>query len=139
MIDEVDFFASGDSLKSGNPFVLRILIRVRRRENLEDPPQRLFPQLVGDWLYGILGVNGRHVSVIARGIASPLRWGFLSNANGDIPPCECVIVKQDMGIRLHDLFDHPAKRNVGESMWCSIQRITSADICVPSNLLQSEG
>ena len=54
---QVDFFASDDSLKCGNPFVLRILIRVRRWENLEDPPQRHFPQLVGDWLYGILGVN----------------------------------------------------------------------------------
>ena len=116
MIDKVDFFASDDSLKCGNPFVLRILIRVRRWENLEDPPQRHFRQLIGDWLYGILGVNGRHVSVVARGIASTLRRGALYNANGDIPPCKCVTVEQYSGIRLHDLLDHPAKRNVGKSM-----------------------
>jgi hypothetical protein len=135
----VDFFASDDSLKSGNPFVLRILIRKRCWENLEDPPQRRFPQLIGDWLYGILGVKGRHVSVVARVSASPLRWGVLSNASGDIPPCKCVVVEQDLGIRLHDLFDHPAKRNVGESMWCSIQRITSADVCVPSTYYGQKG
>jgi len=57
MIDKVRLPNVSDaSPKGGNPFVLRILIRVRRWENLEDPPQRHFPQLVGDWLYGILGV-----------------------------------------------------------------------------------
>ena len=45
---------------------------------------------------------------------------------------KCVEVEQDLDARLHDLFDHPTKRNVGESMWCSIPRIASPDICVPS-------
>ena len=114
MVDKVDFSASDDSLKSGNRFVLHILIRVRRWKDLEDPPQRHFRQLIGDWLYGILGVNGRHS--VACAIASTLQRGVLSNANGDIQPCKCVIVEQYLGIRLHDLLDHPAKRNVGKSM-----------------------
>ncbi len=37
-----------DSHKGGNPSVLCVLVRIRRWENLEDPPQRHFPQLVGD-------------------------------------------------------------------------------------------
>ena len=86
MIDKVRLHnASEDSPKGGNPFVLRILIRIRHWDNLEDPPQRHFPQRVSDWLYGIRGVTSRHVNVV-RGIASLLRWGVLSNASGDIPP-----------------------------------------------------
>jgi hypothetical protein len=57
MMDKVRLHnASGDSPKGGNPFILCVLVRIRQRDNLEDPPQRHFPQLVGDWLYGILGV-----------------------------------------------------------------------------------
>jgi len=47
--------ASDDSPKGGNPS-LCVPVRIRRWDNLEDPPQRHFPQLVCDWLYGILGV-----------------------------------------------------------------------------------
>jgi hypothetical protein len=49
MIDKVRLpNASDDSHKGGNPFVLCVLIRIRHWQNLEDPPQRHFPQLVGD-------------------------------------------------------------------------------------------
>ena len=123
---------SGDSQEGGDPFVLCVLVRIRRWENLEDPPQWLCPQRVSDFLYGILGVYDHRINVVARGIASGLRRGVLYNADGDIPPCKCGVVELDLGIRLHDLFDHPTKRNVGESMYCSIRRITSADICEPS-------
>ena len=35
--------ANGDSPKGSNPSVLCVLVRIRRRNNLEDPPQRHFP------------------------------------------------------------------------------------------------
>jgi hypothetical protein len=86
IIGKVRLPNASDDSPSGNPSVSCVLIPIRRWENLEDPPERPFPQLVGDWLYGILGVYGRYISVFARGIASSLRWGILSNASGDIPP-----------------------------------------------------
>ncbi len=77
---------------------MRIPIRVRRRENLEDPPQRVYLQLVGDFLYGILRISLVAISwgrVVARGAFS-FGWGWilvLCSCAGDAPPVECIPVE----------------------------------------------
>jgi hypothetical protein len=128
MIDKVRvlIYAIDYSPPDGDPFALRVLVLIPRRDNFKDPPQRVFEQLVCDWLQGILNIL---FSSVLGG--SPLRRGqrlVLPNSGGDIPPRECVIVPQNLGLRTHDLLDHPAKWKVGESMLCIVRCVTSADI-----------
>jgi hypothetical protein len=119
MIDKVRLLnASDDSPKGGNPFGLCVLVRIRQWDNLEDPPQWHFPQLVGDWLYGILGVielpRQRHCP---WNCLPPATWRVVFQNSWwgrAICECDCVFVPVNWVFELHDLFDHPAKRNVGE-------------------------
>lgn len=79
---------------------------MRRWQDLENPPQRHFSQLVSDWLHDASWASrdAHHinVNVVAQVVASPFRWGILFNASG----ISNVAVEQDLGIRLHELFDH---------------------------------
>ena len=59
MINEIQCprYAKVDSPPGGIPSVMVVLVHVLQRENFEDPPQRLFLQLVGDLLYSILRIQ----------------------------------------------------------------------------------
>ena len=60
------YYASVNLPPGGNPFPMVVLVHVLHRENFEDPPQRLFLQLVGDLLHGVLLVTIFPRSVLAR-------------------------------------------------------------------------
>ena len=64
---------------------------------------------------------------------------MLSNRVGNVPLFECVKVEENFAIRglglfvvIHDLLDHPSKRNVRERMLGVVPRIATTDICIPS-------
>ena len=69
MINEIQCpcYAKVDSPPGGMPSTIIVLVHVLQRENFEDPPQRLFLQLVGDLLHSILRVTTRSRPILARG------------------------------------------------------------------------
>jgi len=69
MINEIQCprYAKVDSPPGGMPSPILVLVHVLQRENFEDPPQRLFLQLVGDLLHSILRVTARSGPILARG------------------------------------------------------------------------
>ncbi len=97
-------------------FALRSLEGMRCWDNFEEPPHNGFGQAPGqpeaepvvNWLQGIQFLS---ISIF-------FRW--------------FIFVEHNRGMCTFDFLDHPAKRNVGQSMNCIARRTSSADICVLS-------
>jgi hypothetical protein len=124
----------GNSRPGVFPLVLRILIHVRSWKNLEDPPQWVFLQHVANGLTDILDIliTNSPRPVLAAFYSRQGRNLVLSNSGRDVPSGECIPVEQNLAVCAHDLLDHPTKWNIGECVFCCVQRDTTTDIYVSS-------
>ena len=106
MDTKFDFFVkpSKDSQPGGLPFpfallLVRGLVHMRQWEDFEDPPQRVSPQLVREFLPGVLRIMVRNI-MVRNDRDSPLgpRRRLVFNISRDIPLGECIIVEYDRSL-----------------------------------------
>src|SRR6266478_3611894 len=130
--DQLPTFPSyygGDSPPNPLRFALRSLEYMRCWDFFEDPPQA-FGQRVGGWLHSILSIRIFFPACRLLLGYRPVR--VFSNCASDVPLGEFILVEHNMNACTFNFLDHPAKRNIGQSMFCITRRISSANICVPS-------
>ena len=103
MIDTMfDFFVTpSDDSPPGSPFAFRGLVGIWHWEDFEDPPQRFMPQLVGEFLHGVLCILRVFVMVRGNDRDSPLQRGLrlvFQNIGSAMPLGECGVVELNRGL-----------------------------------------